>query len=312
MREQKITESELRDRQSWTLEQKIDHSLGAIEQFYNHVDGKCVVMFSGGKDSTVLLHLARRIYPEIKGVFVNTTNEFGEILKFVRSVDNIDTIRPRITFTDTVRDYGFPLVSKKVAKAVGYIKNPSDKTANVRNLVLTGITMDGKPCPSFKIARRWIPISEECFDITHKCCEELKHRPFWEYQKEHHVFPITGIMAENSTQRKGNYLQYGCNILDGKSVVSRPISIWNDSDIWEYIRRYDVPYCDIYDKGEHNTGCAYCGFGCHLEKESRFERLKSRDPKRFSQMMNMENNGVKYIDAINTVLKISKKNQITL
>lgn len=306
-----ISSKELQERQGWTLDQKIDHSLGAIEQFYNYVDGKCVVMFSGGKDSTVLLHLARKLYPNMKAVFVNTTNEFNEIIKFVKSIENVDIIRPKVTFTNTVSEYGFPLISKKVAKAIGYLKYPSNENENVRNLVLTGYNRKGEKCSTYKLAKKWVFLKDQQFDITNKCCEVLKHKPFHEYQKENNVYPLTGIMAENSQQRKGNYLRYGCNILSGKTSIGRPISIWTDSDIWEYIKKYNVPYCDIYDKGEKNTGCAYCGFGCHLEKESRFERLREREPKRYEQMMKLTNNGVSYKDAINIVLG-NNKNQINL
>jgi 3'-phosphoadenosine 5'-phosphosulfate sulfotransferase (PAPS reductase)/FAD synthetase len=307
MREQKVTSEELRLRQGWTLEQKIDHSLGAIEQFYVFTNGKCVIMFSGGKDSTVLLHLARTIYPDIKAVFINTTNEFSEILNFVKTIDNVDTILPSTTFLTTIREFGFPLISKKVAKAIGYVKNPSPKNDKVRNLVLTGVNSSGESCKSFKLAKKWMFLADEKFDITHKCCDLLKHKPAAKYQKEHGVLPIIGTMAENSQQRKGNYLDYGCNILDGANPKSRPLSIWTDDDIWAYIKKFNVPYCDIYDKGEHNTGCAYCGFGCHLEKESRFERLQQREPKRYNQMMNLTNNGIKYEDAIKLVLNPPKK-----
>jgi 3'-phosphoadenosine 5'-phosphosulfate sulfotransferase (PAPS reductase)/FAD synthetase len=305
----KITSAELTERQGWNLDQKIDHSLGVIEQFYNYTGGRIVVMFSGGKDSTVLLHLVRRIYPDTKAVFVNTTNEFSEILRFVKSVDNVDTITPDTTFTKTVAEYGFPLVSKKVAKAIGYVKYPKKNQENVRNLVLTGINKSGQKCESYKLAERWRYLADAPFDITSVCCEILKHKPFRIYQKKHNVYPLTGIMAENSQQRQGNYLKYGCNILNGKTSIGRPLSIWTDADVWAYIKRFNVPYCDVYNKGEHNTGCAYCGFGCHLEKESRFERLKIREPKRFSQMVNLENNGVKYLDAINSILDtVGKKN----
>jgi len=313
----KISSEELQNRQSWTLEQKIDHSMGSIEQFYNAMNGKIVVMFSGGKDSTVLLHLTRKLYPNTKAIFVNTTNEYIEILNFVKNIDNVVTLLPKKTFLNTVKEFGFPLISKQVAKSIGYLKYPSEKTANVRNLVLTGKNMKGENCVSYKLAKKWFFLQNETFDITNKCCEILKHKPFHEYQKSNDVFPLTGIMADNSKQRQGNYLKYGCNIIDSKNPIGRPLSIWTEKDIWDYIKKYNVPYCEIYDdlkdedgsvivKGETCTGCAYCGFGIHLEKESRFERLEKRQPKRFKQMMKLENNGVTYADAIQIALKKKK------
>ena len=66
---------ELKERQGWTLEQKIDHSLGVIDQFVGRLSLEHVyVSFSGGKDSTIVLWLARKLYPEIKSVFCNTGN----------------------------------------------------------------------------------------------------------------------------------------------------------------------------------------------------------------------------------------------
>ena len=87
MKEQKMTMQLLRERQNWTLDQKIDHALGTIEAFINRMGGvdKVYVSFSGGKDSTVLFHLARRLYPDILGVFCNTGNEYPDIIRFVQS-----------------------------------------------------------------------------------------------------------------------------------------------------------------------------------------------------------------------------------
>ena len=87
MKEQKMTMQLLRERQNWTLDHKIDHALGTIEAFINRMGGvdKVYVSFSGGKDSTVLFHLARRLYPDILGVFCNTGNEYPDIIRFVQS-----------------------------------------------------------------------------------------------------------------------------------------------------------------------------------------------------------------------------------
>lgn len=76
----------LEARQRWTLSQKIDHTLGTIDTFVSRLGGldKVYCSFSGGKDSTVLLHLCRVLFPDILAVFCNTGNEYPEIIKFVR------------------------------------------------------------------------------------------------------------------------------------------------------------------------------------------------------------------------------------
>jgi len=55
-----MTAKELQERQKWSLDQKIDHALGTIDQFYQRLNGQVYISFSGGKDSTVLYWLARK------------------------------------------------------------------------------------------------------------------------------------------------------------------------------------------------------------------------------------------------------------
>ena len=47
-----------------------------IIEWYKRFDGNVFVSFSGGKDSTVLLDLARRVYPDIPAVYVDTGLEY--------------------------------------------------------------------------------------------------------------------------------------------------------------------------------------------------------------------------------------------
>ena len=59
------------------------------------IDG-VFIAFSGGKDSTVLLHIARQMYPNIKAVFVDTGLEYPEIRRFVKTFDNVEILRPKM------------------------------------------------------------------------------------------------------------------------------------------------------------------------------------------------------------------------
>ena len=94
------------------------------------VDG-VYVSFSGGKDSTVLLDIARNLYPNIKAVFVDTGLEYPEIREFVKSFDNVDWIRPSKTFKQVIEEYGYPFISKEVSECVDgarrYLKILTDR-----------------------------------------------------------------------------------------------------------------------------------------------------------------------------------------
>ena len=78
--------------------------------------------FSGGKDSTVLLHIARQLYPTIPAVFSNTGLEYAAIQRFVHSWDNVDIIVPKMRFDEVISTYGYPLIGKEVAEAIYYAR----------------------------------------------------------------------------------------------------------------------------------------------------------------------------------------------
>jgi 3'-phosphoadenosine 5'-phosphosulfate sulfotransferase (PAPS reductase)/FAD synthetase len=56
--------------------------------------------------------------------------------------------------------------------------------------------------------------------------------------------------------------------------ISTPIIFWNEKDIWNYIKLYNLEYSDIYNKGYDRTGCVFCMFGVHKEDPTRLEKLK--------------------------------------
>jgi 3'-phosphoadenosine 5'-phosphosulfate sulfotransferase (PAPS reductase)/FAD synthetase len=74
-----MTYEELKYRQAWTLEQKIDHSVGVVSSFMGKVNGNIAASYSGGKDSTVMLDIIRRFVDKtVPAVFCNTGNEYPE------------------------------------------------------------------------------------------------------------------------------------------------------------------------------------------------------------------------------------------
>ena len=105
--------------QAATLPVKISLTKQRLREWVEHYGlDKVFISFSGGKDSTVLLHIAREMYPSIKAVFFDTGLEYPEIREFVRSYENVDWVRPDMNFKDVIAKYGYPFISKEVGECV--------------------------------------------------------------------------------------------------------------------------------------------------------------------------------------------------
>lgn len=292
-----VSNEELRERLSLSLSQKVLHSLDVISSFYHNKNGKCYVSFSGGKDSTVLLHIVRRLYPDIPVVFINTRNEYPEIYRFVRMFDNITWIKPKYKLKDIVEKYGFPLISKEQALYIHEIRHT--KSEYLRNIRLTG--GEGN---SGKISKKWQYLVDAPFSISDVCCTYLKKEPARLYEKETERRPFIGTLVSESQLRKQKYLKTGCNDYISKRHASYPLSIWTTNDIWEYIHKFNVSYCSIYqDNDIKQTGCMFCGFGCHYKTDMRFENLKLNYPLVYKYCMGLKNNNITYEEAIEVVRK---------
>lgn len=108
------------------LAAKINMSMTRIRDWYNEFWGDVYVSFSGGKDSTVLLHLVRSLYPDTEAVFVDTGLEYPEIRNFVKTVDNVTWLKPEMNFKAVIKKYGYPVISKAVAHSVSVAKRNPD------------------------------------------------------------------------------------------------------------------------------------------------------------------------------------------
>jgi 3'-phosphoadenosine 5'-phosphosulfate sulfotransferase (PAPS reductase)/FAD synthetase len=298
---------ELKERQKWTLNQKIDHSLGVIDQFISRLNGQVYVGFSGGKDSTVLLDLCRVIKPDIKAVFCNTGNEYPDIVRFVRELKNtegynIDIIYPKLKPKEVFEKYGFPLVSKEQSQSIYEVRHTKSWSVINRRL---GLEEKYKDKPSV-ISDKWMFLVRVKFETSHKCCSVLKKEPFHRYEKENNVYPIMGIMASESLLREKMYIrQGGCNSFEGGRIKSLPLSIWLEENIWAYIKKRSLKIADIYYKGAKRTGCMFCGYGCQFKDDNRLKMCYEMYPKMYNMFMNYTNNGITYREAMRKVLAVN-------
>ena len=313
---------DLKQMQSLPLEAKIVMTRQRIRQWYDHWDGEVYVSFSGGKDSTVLKHIVDNTPGvwDVPAVFVNTGLEYPEIQRFVKDVQagkwdcfNSDVVilRPEMRFDQVLKKHGYPVISKRVSAYVGTAKRkPDSKRAK---------WIRGEEWTKFVTGGKYTYLIDSPFPISDQCCNIMKKKPAKKYAKETGRKPMTGQMACESVSRENMWIKNGCNGFDMKEPISNPMAFWTEQDVLHYIKKYDVPYASVYgdiqvkpvegtEEGQINvidflgcyepedtlettgckrTGCIFCMFGCHLEKEpNRFQRLKETHPRQYEYCIN--------------------------
>ena len=262
------------------LESKIIQTKYLIKQTINEFGLEHVyISYSGGKDSTVLSHIAKQLYPDILHIFANTTNEYPETLQHIRwekeeNNTNLITVIPKDAYGNAwtskrvVETYGYPMFSKRIANAIRTYQHALSDTTKQHSIDY--INRNFKKYEKYKE----LPISD-------KCCDKLKKEPLKRKAKELDMkCAILGILASESYQREKDWINYGCNVFyQRKENQSRPLSFWTDNDILDYIKRYNIKISKLYNMGYSRNGCMYCGFGVHLEKgKNRFQLLAATHP----------------------------------
>jgi 3'-phosphoadenosine 5'-phosphosulfate sulfotransferase (PAPS reductase)/FAD synthetase len=295
-----ITKTELLQMQSLPLHLKIHKTCARIQEWYDYHDGMIYPAFSGGIDSTVLVDISRRLYPDLPIVFSNTGNELPEIVKFVESFPNVTIIRPKHGLKWVFENYGYPVISKSVSMALS-------RYATAKDDVQRELRLNGGICPSSGkkqhmgvIPKKYHYLTKAPFKISDKCCDVLKKSPFRTYDRKTGRAPMTAEMAEDSNTREQVYLKTGCNFF-GSHHKSTPMGFWTRQDVLAYIKVFNLPYCSVYGDiiydpvtktlettKEQRTGCMFCMFGVHMEKHpNRFERMKVSHPKHYAVCMNI-------------------------
>lgn len=90
------------------------------------------------------------------------------------------------------------------------------------------------------------------------CCDVLKERT----GEDGDTVYLGVRWAESNKRRKLDQVGFWKN-----KIVVRPIIDWTDEEIWEYIHKYNLPYCELYDQGFKRLGCIGCPLTTNQKKE---------------------------------------------
>lgn len=277
------TIEELRYKQNLPLEIKVRMTKNRIREWVKEFGTEGVyVSFSGGKDSTVLLHIVREMYPTIPAVFIDTGLEYPEIRKFVTTFDNVEWVKPKMNFKQVIDKYGYPFISKELSGIIGggqrsleilkeegyditdrnvVIEECANRLKKSKgewrrlaqcygsitedNVIKTDITEEEKGRYS-SIPKKYEFMINAPFHISEKCCNVMKKAPAHEYGRITGRVPFTAQMTEESRLRTIAWLNNGCNAFDSRYKVSNPMAFWTEQDVLKYIKIYNIPMASVY------------------------------------------------------------------
>lgn len=186
-----------------------------LAQFINPV-----ILFSGGKDSTILLHLAKKAFYPISAPFkvlhIDTGHNFPEVLEFR---DNL------------VRREGLELIVRKVEdtireKGIEESKNKLPSRNELQSITLTDTIKELKIDACIGGGRRdeeKARAKERIFSFRD---EEGKWQPY--------------------NQRPELWDIYNGRVKPGQNVRVFPISNWTELDVWNYIKQEQIEISSLY------------------------------------------------------------------
>lgn len=176
------------------------------------------LLFSGGKDSIVLLHLAMKAFHPAPIPFpivhVDTGHNFPEVLEFRDSV---------------VEKHGIRLVVGSVQEAIdkGTVREEPNGS---RNRIQTPVLLD--------------TIEKNQFDA----CMGGARRDEEKARAKERVFSFRDEFGQwdPKNQRPELWSLYNGRVHPGENIRVFPLSNWTELDIWQYIGEYEVDIPSIY------------------------------------------------------------------
>ncbi|MBQ6361223.1 MAG: sulfate adenylyltransferase subunit CysD [Lachnospiraceae bacterium] len=180
---------------------------------------KPVMLYSIGKDSSVMLHLAMKAFfpekPPFPFLHVNTTWKFHEMIEF----------RDR-----RARETGIELIEYINHEGLAQGVNPFTSGAAYTDIMKTEALKQALDKYGFTAAFGGGRRDEEK--------SRAKERIF-SFRDAHHAW-------DPKNQRPEMWKLFNTHIFPGESIRVFPLSNWTERDIWQYIRRENIPIVSLY------------------------------------------------------------------
>lgn len=191
---------------------------------------------SGGKDSSVAVKLAELAGVKHEDHYSLTTVDPPELVRFIKE-HHPETIidYPTETMWQLIVRKGTPPL-----RMSRYCCSSLKESNGKGKVVITGV--------------RW--------------AESVRRK------KNRHLVDIgskknTGIVYNDDNDEARKTVE---NCYRTRTTLINPIIDWLDEDVWEFIRKYNLPYCELYDHGYKRLGCIGCPMGGYKGMVRDFDR----------------------------------------
>ncbi|MCI8771010.1 MAG: sulfate adenylyltransferase subunit CysD [Lachnospiraceae bacterium] len=180
---------------------------------------KPVMLYSIGKDSSVMLHLAlKAFYPEkppFPFMHIDTTWKFREMIKFR---------------DDVAKKYGLDMIVYSNEEGIKQGINPFDHGSAYTDIMKTQALKQALSKYEFTAAFGGGRRDEEK--------SRAKERVF--------SFRNAAQAWDPKNQRPEMWKLYNTRIFKGESIRVFPLSNWTEKDIWQYIRQENIDIVPLY------------------------------------------------------------------
>lgn len=258
-----------------------------IQDHFREYDN-ILISVSGGSDSTCIVHLICKYFPEyIKKchfVFIDTGIEYKATKEHIcylqnRYNINIKTIHGK-SVVWAVKKYGIPILNKEKSQTIHYY-------------------MLGKQWAVERVQNRYGRLSfseneknmirfcmQNDISIFERCCYHAKKSPIAKYMKDNEC----GINVTGERKCEGGMRSFShktCfEVHKNGDIKFMPLWYWDNETKSEFKEKENIVYSDCYEKyGMKRTGCVGCPFNVEIWRD--LEIMKQYEPDLYNLCINV-------------------------
>lgn len=214
-----------------TLDEKVGKSIEVLEEAFERFES-VVVAWTGGKDSTVLLHLAEQVRgSDLAVLFCDTSFHFDEVLRFRDEV---------------AAGHGFNLINARNDEMLKMADGTTVQVSRLPGEYQGHVDALGWTGESFDLVRDREP-----------CCHFLKTVPIGRAVEEGGFDAMATGIRWDEQEARGDETYFSPRT-EPEHVRVHPILHFTEREVWDYIESREVPHNPMYEEGYRSLGCEPC------------------------------------------------------